>query len=388
MRVCDACYDHYTKPTSSKASTEKQETELPPEYVNSSLAQQNQAPPRKNEDELREEEELQLALALSQSEAEAKEKEKMRATSVYGFKRECGWIFSFLFNSLNGFPAPEPLVERSLSPSPPMNPELAKYLNRNFWESRQKESIDENRPTSPSAPATAPSQNSEPKLRENGVPDIELEDFVNTLKGQVEIFINRMKSNSSRGRSIATDSSVQTIFLNITDMHSRLLRYIQQHDDSRLHYERLQDKLTQIKDARAALDALREEHRDKLRRQAEEAERQRQLQMAHKLEIMRKKKQEYLQYQRQLALQRIQEQEREMQMRQEQQKQQYMMPQYGNYIGSPIHGQQFSPNSAPPAGYYQYAQPMMPPHNMPGQMPPGLPQTAPQIRMGATITST
>lgn len=121
--------------------------------------------------------------------------------------------------------------------------------------------------------------------------------------------------------------------MNITAMHSRLLRYIQQHDDNRLHYERLQDKLTQMKDARAALDALRDEHREKLRRAAEEAERQRQMQMAHKLEIMRKKKQEYLQYQRQLALQRIQEQEREMHMRQEQQKQQYLMgSQYGGKI--------------------------------------------------------
>lgn len=62
-----------------------------------------------------------------------------------------------------------------------------------------------------------------------------------------------------------------------------------------VYYEGLQDKLAQVKDARAALDALREEHHEKLRRQAEEAERIRQMQMAHKLEIMRKKKQEYLQ---------------------------------------------------------------------------------------------
>lgn len=41
-----------------------------------------QAPPRKSEDELREEEELQLALALSKSEAEEKEKEKLRVTSA------------------------------------------------------------------------------------------------------------------------------------------------------------------------------------------------------------------------------------------------------------------------------------------------------------------
>ena len=99
------------------------------------------------------------------------------------------------------------------------------------------------------------------------------------------------------------------------------------------------------------MDVLRQEHQEKLRKQAEEAERQRQLQMAQKLEIMRKKKQEYLQYQRQLALQRIQEQEREMQMRQEQQKAQYRMgsmtypymPQVQQPAnqGSPIHGMNF-----------------------------------------------
>ena len=62
-----------------------------------------------------------------------------------------------------------------------------------------------------------------------------------------------------------------------------------------VYFEGLQDKLTQVKDARAALNALREEHRERLRREAELAERQRQIQMAQKLEIMRQKKQEYLQ---------------------------------------------------------------------------------------------
>jgi growth factor-regulated tyrosine kinase substrate len=68
---------------------------------------------------------------------------------------------------------------------------------------------------------------------ENGETDIEMEEFVATLKMQVEILANRMKSNSSRGRSIANDSSVQTLFMNITAMHSRLLKHIQQQDDSR-----------------------------------------------------------------------------------------------------------------------------------------------------------
>lgn len=58
-----------------------------------------------------------------------------------------------------------------------------------------------------------------------------------------------------------------------------------------VYYEGLQDKLAQVRDARAALNALRDEHREKLRRAAEESERQRQIQLAQKLEIMRQKKQ-------------------------------------------------------------------------------------------------
>ncbi|KAK9704184.1 VHS domain [Popillia japonica] len=401
VRVCDSCYDQHTKPTSAKSSSEK-ESDLPSEYLKSSLAQQNQAPPRKNEEELREEEELQLAIALSQSEAEAKEKEKMRVTSTY--------------HSTYKAPAPETRpVQRS--PSPEESAELSHYLNRSYWETRQSDTADTTVTTrgSPSVPASAPiaHQITDIKFKENGLIDIGMDDFVNTLRSQVEIFINRMKSNSSRGRSIVSDSSVQTLFMSLTSMHSQLLKYIQQHDDSRLHYERLQDKLAQVKDARAALDALREEHRLKLKREAEEAERQRQLQMAHKLEIMRKKKQEYLQYQRQLALQRIQEQEREMQMRQEQQKHQYSMipPQFGGFIGSPVHGAQFPPNAAPPpSGHYNFQynqQPMMmqanptymggPPNMVPPNLgppmqnlPPNMqhvPQSAPQnIPPGQNVT--
>lgn len=61
----------------------------------------------------------------------------------------------------------------------------------------------------------------------------ELNEFVSFLKSQVEIFVNRMKSNSSRGRNISNDSSVQTLFMNVTKNHSTLLHYIHQQDDSR-----------------------------------------------------------------------------------------------------------------------------------------------------------
>lgn len=246
---------------------------------------------------------------------------------------------------------------------PPSDPELAKYLNRDYWE--QRKTLES--PASPSAPSPMSQTSSilptkvclrfmclafigylyNTPFLQSGPEDIEIDEFSANMRSQVEIFVNRMKSNSSRGRSISNDSSVQTLFITLTSFHSNLVSYIKGMDDKRMWFEQLQDKLAQVKDSRAALDVLRQEHQDKLRAIAEEQERQRQMQMAHKLEIMRKKKQEYLQYQRQLALQRIQEQEREMQMRQEQQKALYQMggSNYaymppgvvGQQQGSPIH---------------------------------------------------
>nr|CAG4635433.1 EOG090X05AE [Artemia franciscana] len=172
------------------------------------------------------------------------------------------------------------------------NPELARYLNRSYWENVSKSKGNE---IADGYSATVEVKNGiEPtKIVEkfqNGEMD-SVDDFALNLRNQIEMFVNRMKSNSSRGRYIANDTSVQTLFLNITAMHSELLKHTQDLDQRRGYYETLQDKLTQARDARAALDALREEHREKLRRAAEEADRQRQMQMAFKLDIMRKKKQ-------------------------------------------------------------------------------------------------
>lgn len=93
--------------------------------------------------------------------------------------------------------------ERAPTPPEEQDPELQKYLNRNYWESRHfTEKNEQNKPASPSAPATAPVQNKEikHKTKINGDVDNDLEHFMMNLKSQVEIFINRMKSNSSRGR--------------------------------------------------------------------------------------------------------------------------------------------------------------------------------------------
>lgn len=109
-----------------------------------------------------------------------------------------------------------------------IEPELAKYLNRKYWEQRQS-AIEEHSSradvTSPSAPniSSPMPQKVIVVKQQNGEVDSQMEEFVSNLRSQVEIFVNRMKSNSSRGRSIANDSSVQTLFLNITAMHSRFV---------------------------------------------------------------------------------------------------------------------------------------------------------------------
>lgn len=347
VRVCEGCFILLQQRPSSGSTTvpkvaPKDEAILPEEYLKSSLAQQSQTPPTRTEQEIQEEEELQLAIALSQSEAEQQAKIKAH------------------FSLPRSYTAPRPpspeAVRPARSPSPDemeRNPELAKYLNRDYWESKQFNNKDAS-PLSPTAPSPMSSIASSIPLK-NPIDDPEMDEFSALMRTQIETFVNRMRSASARGRNINNDTSIQSLFLNISSLHAKLLTYIKEMDDKRMWYESLQDKIGQIKDSRAALDVLRQEHQDKLRRIAEEQERQRQIQMAHKLEIMRKKKQEYLQYQRQLALQRIQEQEREMQMRMEHQKAQYRISTQGFPFMPP--GAQVMPGQQPG---------MIMPGNMPG----------------------
>ncbi|XP_038598843.1 hepatocyte growth factor-regulated tyrosine kinase substrate isoform X2 [Tachyglossus aculeatus] len=353
VRVCEPCYEQLNKKAEGKAAST---TELPPEYLTSPLSQQSQLPPKRDETALQEEEELQLAIALSQSEAE--EKERMRQKTTYPMypKADPTPVTS-------SAPAPGSLYSSPVNSSAPLaedvDPELARYLNRNYWEKKQEEAGKSPTPSAPvsvadaAAAATpppgeghaAPAPGAETPLPEpdaqplppsaggghfaeqyqNGESEEEHEQFLKGLQNAVTTFVNRMKSNHLRGRSITNDSAVLSLFQSINNMHPQLLHLLNQLDERRLYYEGLQDKLAQVRDARGALNALREEHREKLRRAAEEAERQRQIQLAQKLEIMRQKKQEYLEMQRQMAIQRLQEQEKERQIRLEQQKQTIQM---------------------------------------------------------------
>nr|XP_025715569.1 hepatocyte growth factor-regulated tyrosine kinase substrate isoform X3 [Callorhinus ursinus] len=301
VRVCEPCYEQLNKKAEGKASST---TELPPEYLTSPLSQQSQLPPKRDETALQEEEDLQLALALSQSEAE--EKERMRQKSAYAAAT---------------YPKAEPAPVASSAP-----PAGSLYSSPVTSSAPLAEDIDPESPlpetdSQPIAPSGGPFG----EQYQNGESEENHAQFLKALQNAVTTFVNRMKSNHVRGRSITNDSAVLSLFQSINSMHPQLLELLNQLDERRLYYEGLQDKLAQIRDARGALSALREEHREKLRRAAEEAERQRQIQLAQKLEIMRQKKQEYLEVQRQLAIQRLQEQEKERQLRLEQQKQTIQM---------------------------------------------------------------
>merc|ERR1712013_771973 len=376
VRVCDSCFAQYGPSASDTPASPKQETaadkeDLPAEYLASPLSKQNQEPAKpaggKTGAELKEEEELQLVLALSKSEAEEKEKKKATSEMLAG----CGVVGNGVTNGDSGDTG-----GKGMSGDIKQDSELDKYLNRDYWEKRERQdtgvvntakSIVMGQTMVGSMGQGAEVIQEQVQRSPSGMQkaeDDELDEFTGSLRTQLEIFVNRMKSNSSRGRPIANDSSVQTLFMNIMTMHGKLVRHIQEQEESRVMYEGMQDKLAQVKDARAALDALREEEMERKRREQEELERQRQVQLAAKLEVMRKKKAEYLEYQRQVALQRMADQEREEAKMAEANKLSYQQQHQGMY------------NMYLPYGFQQQS---MHPHGHPGMAPipgqPGMPSS-------------
>ncbi|KAJ8345364.1 hypothetical protein SKAU_G00295570 [Synaphobranchus kaupii] len=381
VRVCEPCFELLNKKTEGKPTTAGP-AELPPEYLTSPLSQQSQMPPKRDEAALQEEEELQLAIALSQSEAE--EKDRMRQKPSYSAypKVEPTPVTSSAPPVGTLYTAPV----NSSAPSAEEDPELARYLNRTYWEKKQEEARKSPTPSAPApVPLAEPLPVSQPvdthvhthvhvqpiniveQQYQNGESEENHEQFLKALQNAVTTFLNRMKSNHMRGRSITNDSAVLSLFQSINNMHPQLLDVLNQLDEKRLYYEGLQDKLAQVRDARAALNALRDEHREKMRRAAEEAERQRQIQLAHKLEIMRQKKQEYLEMQRQLAIQRLQEQEKERQLRLEQQKHTIQMRAQMPAFSLPYAQMQSLPPNVSAGVVYQ---PAGPPHLAPGPTTP------------------
>lgn len=391
VRVCDECYGRLNKTHVKPGALAEGAAVAASPARKSSKSSKGAAAPAgasapagKTDQELQEEEELQLALALSQSEIEANQRQtssKPRASSFQESK-----------SSRKSVDRP-----RSGEVSMPDDPELSKYMDREYWEkisraggNEVRDSVEKRRSSSPAPSAPQQTVKSHPvqvESKNEESTDSDLDRFLATLRKSLDMFINRMNSNKYRDRPIGNDSTVQSLFLSITNQHSELIKHMQEEDDRRLYYEGLQDKLTEIKDARAALDALREEHQERKRREAQEADSIRQRQMAHKLELMRKKKQEYLDYQKQVALARIQEQERLMQLRQEQNKYNHQPPLPMNYqqppnqYGPPPPTHAMYQHPVPTNGHVAYPPPMSHPGQYPisngngqyGPPPPGIP---------------
>lgn len=201
---------------------------------------------------------------------------------------------------------------------------------------------------------------------QNGESD-EIAQFMAALKSQISVFTNRIRSNVNRRRPLVNDPTIISLFNNLLPMRQQLLEYTQAQEHWKEYYERLQEKLTRLREAREALDVLRDEHKEKQRQEAEERHRVMQMQVVAKLDSLRMKKREYLEYQRQIAFQQMQAQEQEMLRR----KQMYQPYSYvpGYAMGMP--GQVPSLQS-PMSG--AYASSVAPPGYAPSGHPYGVPQ--------------
>jgi len=331
VRVCESCYDRLTTTGSVHSSTA------------TATATTTTKPTEKSQAELDEEDALQLAISLSQSEAEEKERQKKLLTQQYAM------------SNIQFPPTPlgsAPIADQDDNEQKPVGGELAKYLDRNYWEGQKQKDLG------------ITTINKDPLDRY--VRDDEIDAFISSVNEHINNIKFRMLSNQQRGRNISNDTAVQSVFFMLQHMYPELHRFIKSLDDKQAYYESLQDKLSQLKDAREALNALREEHNENKKQQALERERQRQIQLAVKLDDMRQKKQAYLEYQRQLHLQRLAEQEAEMNARLDQQRRYTQQREQQNQVPY---------TSLIPAGYYQ----TIPPQFSMGQLSNALPSVAPTV---------
>jgi growth factor-regulated tyrosine kinase substrate len=312
VRVCISCYDRIQTTGSIRRQT-------------SSINQ----PKETSQAELDEEAAFQLALSLSQREAEEKERQKKFLTQQYA-------------KSTIQYP-----------PTPIGSAPMPDDIEQNYWENQTKKDLITIKPLIKDP-------------LDQYVHDAEIDTFVNTVNEHINNIKFRMLSNQQRGRNIANDTAVQSVFLILQHMYPELHGFIKSLDDKQAYYENLQDKLSQLKDAREALNALREEHFENKKRQALERERQRQIQLAVKLDDMRQKKQAYLEYQRQLHLQRLAQQEAEMQARLDQQR---------RYTQQREQQNQMPYTSSVPVGYYH----PIPSQFSMGQLSNALPSVTPTV---------
>lgn len=58
-------------------------------------------------------------------------------------------------------------------------------------------------------------------------------EFVENLRTKIEVFVNRIRNDQARGRSIVSDSGIQAMFVNLTSLHTQLIKNMSDLDDRR-----------------------------------------------------------------------------------------------------------------------------------------------------------
>ncbi|KAH8864512.1 Hepatocyte growth factor-regulated tyrosine kinase substrate [Schistosoma japonicum] len=327
VRVCDLCFETINRPSSVSENTEDRK----------SIEKENQLRREKERQlEQQENEDLELALALSASEAESNQRNNQIKSSVN--------VDKLSSSSTSGVVHLLPVLDTS-----EMDPELAQYLSKHYQrahgptqdstlqENSQEHLILQQFTTQPSAPIYASSTPSDHSMismssLKSGVnssfnvtgnqpntlvsasvknktdhnmtelTNPKQEEFLDALRGSIEFFVNRLQSNSQRGRNISSDTAVQALFTTLNEMHPQLMNYKHYMEERRSYFEKLQDKLNQIREAREALDALRHDHAVRKQMEEQEAARIRQLQIMQKLEAMRQQKRDTLEYKLRMTL--------------------------------------------------------------------------------------
>ncbi|EJW86388.1 VHS domain-containing protein [Wuchereria bancrofti] len=362
VRVCDGCYE--------KTATKKTDVSCSQSLVplsskvdkSSSVDAQKTAEQRARELKQAEEDEINLAIALSQSEAEAQERERQRrlyelynGTDNLNDVKSNGTAYNGELNkSVYKGAAPSIGSDTPISSGVAyVDPELARYLNRDYWQQRKNEqqnAVSTNdghqKVSTPTAPPPSESSRCAPSHDRDGTVSFAAPSFASTTKQlesdttaashfisaeeeetaetmefcrqlveQVTVMDNRIRSNVARNRSVVNDTAIQSLFIRLTEMHAQVMARMNKLEDQRNHFESLQDSLAHIQEARQAIDALREDHERQKQARIMEEQRLKQIQMQQKVDLMRQKKHEMILHQRQLALLRFQQQEREMHMK-------------------------------------------------------------------------
>ncbi|VDM16968.1 unnamed protein product [Hydatigera taeniaeformis] len=401
VRVCDNCLFELTRLAaggSSNAARKKEvkhhqqeQKQLQHQELQQKLQKQKELAAKEKELRLQEEEDLQLALALSASEAESKQMKQPQnqsqtpSTSQQQTKSPKSSASAVPLISLI-----KPPSDAASDLATEVDPELAHYLNRNYWTGRAAATDNDSciGGFSPSAPAFPPPLNPDyvPSVADTsneksqdleralvsvemppegstlpGVPPLtsaKQEEFLAALRKSLDVFSNRMRVCSQRGRQVATDSTLQTLFKTLHQMNLQLMQYSSDLEVRRTSLEKLQDQTAQIREAREALDDLRRDYAEQRRREEEEAHRQRQILMMQKVEVLRQQKMDAMEAQsRQLM---------EQSMAFQQQYGQYGYAQPAAYNSMPpVHP--LMPYGAPPMGYPQgpeyYPQQPQPPYD-------------------------